>query len=253
MIAVGSTSTIHLSFTPSQRADVLEITTLGSVGTAMNQEFKYGLASTSVLAYVEGALIESLEVIERSNATLVLQFGMLESLTYALTLEHVVNPERPGRALWTLATYERPAEVLLFDDWKTLENRRDRVDGFVGPPTYNRIQLDPQATLLPAAFFDQDGTELLGGFRVYPDAVSPGQYLILTAPFGFEFVDRTFKPGDGFPLVSGSVYVRPPQGNDAFWAYVVQIRTRIKAHQLICGTHIIPEATLKFCKNFILL
>eukprot|EP00928_Gymnodinium_smaydae_P067549 TRINITY_DN5053_c0_g2_i1.p1 TRINITY_DN5053_c0_g2~~TRINITY_DN5053_c0_g2_i1.p1 ORF type:complete len:2124 (+),score=252.10 TRINITY_DN5053_c0_g2_i1:188-6373(+) len=231
MTAVRSTSSIQLEFSPSQRADVLEITTIGA---ALDPLLSFGLTSVKASARVQTQIVEPMTVVSRSNTTLLLQFEIVEGLQYTLTLLDVVNPSRSGRALWTVATYLKPTnQEEPVENWALPANRRDRVLDFVGPLTVSRIELDPEATVLGSPYFDMDGTELLLGFRVYPDAVSAGQYLILRAPFGYEFVDRTFKPGEGFPVVSGSVFIRKPDSQRTNFEYVVQILTKIQANQLI--------------------
>lgn len=148
-----------------------------------------------------------------------------------VTLQNVLNPEIPGVALWTLSTFVRPVAPSTL--WMHPDSRRDLLEDFVGPQTCNRITMNREMTTLASPFFDTAASELLVAFHVHPEEVPAGQYLLLYAPFGYTFLDRTFTPGNGFPMTSCIVYVREPQSNAAQWAYVVQILTRIRADQIV--------------------
>jgi len=238
-LAVGSKSRLQLAFSPSQSSSALRIMTTGARGSKLDTESMFRFLEVVVAGSVETQPIFDLTVVERTNTTLAFQIALAEGFSYRLILKDVMNPVKPGRALWTITTYERPASSSSFSSSLLLPaNRRDRSENIVGPPIFSRILLDQALTTLAQPFFDMDATELEVAFRVYPDGISAGQKLILYAPFGFAFVDRTFKPGDGFPLVSGSVYVRGARGGNvqdpwAGRAYVIETRSRILAQQLI--------------------
>lgn len=237
MRAVGSTSSVQVSFSPSQSADAFSVTSSGIL--QHDYERKFTLEKASISGTVELQLITALKIMDRSNITMSFETELREGLAYVFVLHDAVNPVKPGRALWTITTYKRPASVVDDEvDWLTVENRRDWSMNVVGPRTISRIEIDVETTVLADRFFDVDGTELQVGFRVYPTGISAGQYLILYAPYGFTFVDRTFKDGDGFPQVSGSVYVRGVRPGDVVdeWAgraYVIQTLSSIRINQLV--------------------
>lgn len=253
MVAVESTSNVKLSFSPSQDAGALEITSGGTVAAITNVLLRFKLLGASVTGTVENMALGSIQVAVRSNATLFLEMELLGGLSYTLTLEDVVNPSIPGKAVWTLASFGRPvdadnvATTAPLTEWAVAANRLDRVQDLVGPPTFSRLTINPVATVLAQSFFDVRGTELTVAFRCSPGNVPAGQYLILFAPYGYEFIDKTFQPGNGFPVVSGSVFAAAPgsisNGVGAIgpgaatrlelWRYAIQILTLIQANQLI--------------------
>jgi hypothetical protein len=235
MLAVSSMASLQVSFSPSQPAAAVSITTRGIIGIDM--QAKFGFADAKIRGTVQLQAITDMEILLQSNTSISFKTVLLEGLSYVFLISDLVNPAKPGRTMWTFTTFAQPEGSTGFD-WLTLENRRDYSEDFVGPQTISRIAIDPERTVLANSFLDTDGTELKVSFVVYPDGISSGQYLILYAPFGYEFVDRTFKPGDGFPLVSGSVYVRGVRAGDvqdegAGRAYIIQIRTGFAVNQLI--------------------
>ena len=73
-------------------------------------------------------------ILERTNHTLSLEMVLTESAPYSLMLSNLVNPARPGRALWSVVTYQKPVPPpVTGEDWFTAAHSRDRSENFVGP------------------------------------------------------------------------------------------------------------------------
>ncbi|CAJ1415321.1 unnamed protein product [Effrenium voratum] len=182
-ISVGSLSTLRLTFRVSQDADVLHITT---VQDAARSELRFDFSRAQA--------VEPEVQVVRSNASLQLQMQLRQGLAYGVTIADVQNPSAPGTALWTLSTFVSAA---------TEENQRDRSVNIAGPATLVRINVDDVHTNLADPFFDIVKTELSLGFW----ATGPlnAQYVSLAAPLGFAFLEQSFSPGEGFPLISGQV------------------------------------------------
>jgi len=254
MIAVSSLSSITLAFSPSQVADGLYITTIASTGNQHDLDARFMLLHVKVAGFVENTVVDPLAVIEQTNVSVGLEVQLLDGFAYSFQLTHIINPKSPGSALWTLTTYTKPSllpaptevvtcGVIAGDGCRWIlsdANRRDRSQGIVGPPTFSRITFDATHTILTSAFFDIDGTELLIAFSVSPTFISAGQFLLLYAPYGYSFVDRTLTPGDGFPLMSAAIVRGVVSGtvvapNDPLTGrvYTTQILTQIRPSQII--------------------
>jgi len=235
MRAVNSKAAIKVSFFASQPAAAMSITTRGIVD--IDLQAKFGFLDAKITGTVQTQTITDLQILQQSNTSVTVKASLQENKAYVLSITELINPSKPGRSLWTFTSYAEPAGST-GTSWLTVVNRRDDSKDFVGPPTINRNSMDLLKTVLSNSFLDTDGTQLLVTFTVSPEGISAGQYVILYAPFGYSFVDRTFKPGDGFPLVSGSVYVRGVRAGDvqdewAGRAYIIQTRTGIAAFQPI--------------------
>ncbi|CAE8724227.1 unnamed protein product [Polarella glacialis] len=160
----------------------------------------------------------------QTNTSLVLVMPFLQARSYSVTLSHLFNPLSPDTAMWSFKTYAM-GQTMKDGTWLLPANERDSSSNYAGPATYIHFVMAQATTNLGTPFFDAVNAELRVVFTAYPRPVNSGQYLLLYSPPGYEFLDRTFNPGDGFPLISGTVYsINTPQARAV---YVVQILTRI--------------------------
>lgn len=218
MIAVETTGVMLISFTPSQNADSIVMYTSAIDGDLVNPDQKFNLSGTVVTGTVENQEIHGMNVSERTPDRIVINFTIAEGGRYDLQLANLKNPKAPGIALWTLYTTMRGS-------------LRDRLERKVGPPTWSRVTVDQTATTLRRKLFESQATTLKMAFSVSPVNVPAGNFLTIRAPFGYAFLDRTFKPGSGFPQVSDTlVYVKGLGGREPVVSadevgrdYVIQI------------------------------
>jgi hypothetical protein len=233
-IAIQSTADLRIRFVSSQDADAITIETKGT-GTSDDSEQRYGLHSAQVETATLGqsAAVPVLPWMNDHGA-IALDFGPKQGQECIFILRNITNPKEPGRALWTVSTFAKPHSAGDVESWLIPAQRRDQSKDVVGPKTVGRIELSMSGTRLAEPYFDAEGVELVVEFQARPSVVAGGQYLTLYAPFGYEFVDSTFVPLDGFPQVSGSVYVRRQEGYEFDGrAYVIQTRFRLLPYQQV--------------------
>eukprot|EP00931_Biecheleriopsis_adriatica_P064569 TRINITY_DN39331_c0_g1_i1.p1 TRINITY_DN39331_c0_g1~~TRINITY_DN39331_c0_g1_i1.p1 ORF type:complete len:2141 (-),score=384.05 TRINITY_DN39331_c0_g1_i1:55-6009(-) len=228
MIAVSSESSLRISFTPSQAAQALSITTeVKEADASQAEKLHFDLSSAQVSATEDGEALP-LTIVSQSSV-LVLQLALQPARSYVVTLRDTVNPENPGTAMWSLTTYVT-SPTAADGSWITDQNRRDNSRNFAGPSTVVRLELD-ESSFLQDPFFDIANTEFRISFTAYPKAVAAGSFLVLLAPLSYEFLDKTFSPGSGFPLISGQVFATNVP--EARARYVINILTQILSGQTV--------------------
>eukprot|EP00439_Symbiodinium_sp_Y106_P039388 s2056_g4.t2 len=220
-VAVQSLASLQLTFRVSQDAQALHITTEVQDAASQAEPLRFDFAAAT--AIVVGTEVSQ---VFRSNASLLLHMALEQGRGYSLTLGSVANPSTPGTALWTLTSY-----VLAEDGSLDLADPRDRSVNFAGPVTLNRLSIDPSSTSLTDPFFDIVNTELSLSFVAFPRVVTGGQFLVLSAPADFAFLEKSFSPGEGFPLISGQVAVVELEGSRP--SYAVQILSPILPSQAV--------------------
>jgi len=220
-VAVQSLASLQLTFRVSQDAQALHITTEVQDAASQAEPLRFDFAAAT--AIVVGTEVSQ---VFRSNASLLLHMALEQGRGYSLTLGSVANPSTPGTALWTLTSY-----VLAEDGFLDLADPRDRSVNFAGPVTLNRLSIDPSSTSLTDPFFDIVNTELSLSFVAFPRVVTGGQFLVLSAPADFAFLEKSFSPGEGFPLISGQVAVVELEGSRP--SYAVQILSPILPSQAV--------------------
>lgn len=227
-MAVEMRSSLRVAFTPSQPASALLITTGGGSQTESEANQLYFLLEEAKVVATENGDSMQVQVAWQQGPSLMLQMALMQVRSYMVSLSNVVNPKSPGTAMWTLTTY---AQVPDAEDVAAGRHELDSSKNLVGPMTVIRIQLDPTESFLGDAFFDVVSTELKVTFSCNPRAVASGSFLVFYAPIGYAFVDKSFSPGEGFPLISGQVFAL----NDAQARprYVVHILTQILAAQTV--------------------
>ncbi|CAK9001002.1 unnamed protein product [Durusdinium trenchii] len=220
-VTMTSLSTLRLTFRVSQDAEALHITTVQDV-VSQDEDLRFDFSVSRVT--------EPTEVpVTRNEVNLLLEMQMLQGLAYGVTVADVRNPLSPGTALWTLSTF-------VFINGVLDENVRDRSVNLLGPVTLIRLNMLEQ-TDLTDPFFDIANTEFFVAFSLL-HGVSAGQILELRAPQGFRFLERSFSPGEGFPLISGQVFLddASPDPNVPFSSrpsLAVQMLTPLVAGQIV--------------------